>query len=120
MIAIETLRDKIRDDTQRIPDFIDGKFHYRIYIEYQLVLIKLSKLVSSQFLSDRSIAIIRMEVYSRINTIEKNSMDNPSLYFTILTYIDQKINKYKRWALEMELYETVANIENFIKMNDEK
>lgn len=127
----KTVTDLIIKDSKKIPDFIDPKkeAHKNVYLLMQSIFDTFSCLSANYILPDSHIDVIHYDVEYDFNLIKEcldtntllsinpdhQGRENQQLLFQIVKYLHTRLNYYLKTAVEFELYETAANIKNYLK-----
>lgn len=118
-MSLQKIKGYISKDSKDIPRFIDTKIaeHHHSFTLMQVhIFPALLACISNKFLPYISIENINYDILMAIHEI-KNSTDD-DLYNKVWRYIMGLIKEYEKYAIELELYESVQNLNQVYDLLD--
>ena len=115
MKPIDELRNIIKSEAGRIPDFVNvAETHSKmISLNLKEIYVLISKLTNENILSTNSINVILNRVDDVIDEILDLVHYEPDIQITLSNLIIDCIERYKVIAIELELYEVAENLTAF-------
>lgn len=110
----KTLLDIIHTEGQKIPRFIDTKnsIHANAFLVIQNIYEEITMLASPEFLSDSVLELMYWEIECYLRNIK-----DKVTYLKVQSYINKKIDRYLKLAVELECFESATNLRKFIYPN---